>query len=154
MARARRTRTLAELQPESYCQLRRCRRGHTRDASAAAARRCTARGVQHRTLVSCDTLAAMVVVGIAKDAESVGMCPERLAQVKALCRGYVDRGEKAFTQVLVARAGKIVLEDSYGMADVDAQTPVADDAIVRIYSMTKPITCVAALMCYEQNCFR
>ena len=49
----------------------------------------------------------MVVVDVAEDAESVGVCPERLAQVKALCRGYVDRGEKAFTQVLIARAGKM-----------------------------------------------
>ena len=56
--------------------------------------------------------------------------------------------------MLVARAGKIVLEDSYGLADLEAQTAVADDAIVRIYSMTKPITCVAALMCYEKNCFQ
>ena len=47
----------------------------------------------------------MPLVGIAADAESVGMCPTRLAQVRDLCRGYVDRGEKAFTQVLVARAG-------------------------------------------------
>ena len=64
------------------------------------------------------------------------MCPQRLEQVRALCRGYVDRGQKAFSQVLVARCGKIVLEDSYGMADMAAGTPVADDAIVRIYSMT------------------
>lgn len=96
----------------------------------------------------------MGLVAIAEDAGSVGMCPERLAQVQAVCRGYVDRGEKAFTQVLVSRAGKVVLEDSYGMADLEAQKPVADDAIVRIYSMTKPITCVAALMCYEKNCFQ
>ena len=97
----------------------------------------------------------MVLAGIDADvAESVGMCPERLAQVQTLCRGYVDRGEKSFTQVLVARAGQVVLEDSYGMADLATQTPVADDAIVRIYSMTKPITCVAALMCYEKNCFQ
>ena len=45
----------------------------------------------------------MVVVGVAEDAESVGMCPERLAQVRTLCRGYVDRGEKAFTQVRLER---------------------------------------------------
>ena len=74
----------------------------------------------------------MGLIGIAGDAETVGMCTERLAQVQALCRGYVDRGEKAFTQVLVARGGKIVLEDSYGSADLATKTPVADDAIVRI----------------------
>ena len=34
------------------------------------------------------------------------------------------------------KRGKIVLEDSYGMADMAAGTPIADDAIVRIYSMT------------------
>ena len=66
----------------------------------------------------------MVVVDVAEDAESVGVCPERLAQVKALCRGYVDRGEKAFTQVLIARAGKIVLEDSYGMANLRIFAPL------------------------------
>ena len=47
-----------------------------------------------------------------------------------------------------------MLEDSYGLADMAAGTAVADDAIVRIYSMTKPITCVAALQCYEKNCFQ
>ena len=78
----------------------------------------------------------MTLVGISPDAGQVGMCPQRLSQVRELCRGYVDRGEKAFSQVLVARCGKIVLEDSYGMADMAAGTPVADDAIVRIYSMT------------------
>jgi hypothetical protein len=50
----------------------------------------------------------MTRVGVAADAESVGMCPDRLAQVQALCRGhvdrgYVDRGEKSFAQCLLAR---------------------------------------------------
>ena len=57
--------------------------------------------------------------------------------------------------MLVARHGKVVLEDSYGLADIaGAGTSIADDALVRIYSMTKPVTCVAALLCYEANCFQ
>ena len=46
--------------------------------------------------------------------------------------------------------GKVVYSDSYGLADVGAGTPLAENAIFRLYSMTKPITCVAAMVCYER----
>ena len=39
----------------------------------------------------------------------------------------------------------------YGRADLEAGRPVADDTLWRIYSMTKPITSVAALMLYERG---
>eukprot|EP00666_Eupelagonemidae_sp_cell4sb_P002168 gene2168-16917_t len=42
----------------------------------------------------------------------------------------------------------------FGWADVAAKKPIRDDSIVRLFSMTKPITCAAAMMCYERGCFQ
>ena len=42
---------------------------------------------------------------------------------------------------------------SYGLRDIDAGTPWSDDTLVRLFSMTKPITSVAAMMLYEQGVF-
>jgi CubicO group peptidase (beta-lactamase class C family) len=42
---------------------------------------------------------------------------------------------------------------TYGHRDVEAGVPVADDTVWRIYSMTKPITVVAALMLWEEGAF-
>ena len=47
----------------------------------------------------------------------------------------------------------MVLRDSSGCLDVENQVPVQDDTIVRIYSMSKPIACAAALICYELGHF-
>jgi CubicO group peptidase (beta-lactamase class C family) len=55
--------------------------------------------------------------------------------------------------VLVARRGQPVYLQRYGLCDVEAKKPVADDTIFRIYSMTKPITSVAILQLYEQGRF-
>lgn len=57
------------------------------------------------------------------------------------------------TQVLVARHGHILLRESYGFMDVAGHKPLAEDSLFRIYSMTKPLTCVAALVCYEMGYF-
>eukprot|EP01044_Picomonas_judraskeda_P005939 COSAG03_NODE_580_length_6871_cov_10.166716_6_plen_96_part_00 len=53
----------------------------------------------------------------------------------------------------MARHGHVVLRESFGLMDVAAATPLADNALFRIYSMTKPLTCVAALVCYEMGCY-
>ena len=86
-------------------------------------------------------------------AEDVGLSTERLARVSALCKSYVDSGRMPCTQVLVARHGEICLRESYGLMDVAGQKALADDALFRIYSMTKPLTCIAALVCYEMGCY-
>jgi CubicO group peptidase (beta-lactamase class C family) len=57
------------------------------------------------------------------------------------------------TQLLVARYGKVCLRSAYGMADEAAGAALGQDGLFRIYSMTKPLTCVAALVCYERGYF-
>ncbi|TQM15488.1 serine hydrolase domain-containing protein [Pseudonocardia kunmingensis] len=89
------------------------------------------------------------------DAEpgEVGFDAERLQRVGAHFRRYVDDGKLAGWTIAVARRGRVALLEHHGLADVEAQRPVTDDTLWRIYSMTKPITSVAALMLYERGAF-
>ena len=81
------------------------------------------------------------------------MDPARLERARQLSRRYVDEGKVPFSQLLVAHRGHIELQDSHGWANIERRAPIADDSIVRIYSMSKPIACAAALICYEMGHF-
>lgn len=85
--------------------------------------------------------------------ESVGLSSERLARITPVMQGYVDRGQVAGLSTLVARHGKIAHLQCFGQADVERGRPVNPDTIFRIYSMSKPITAVAALMLYERGLY-
>jgi len=85
--------------------------------------------------------------------ESVGMSSERLARIPRAMQGYVDRGEAEGIVALVARRGAIAHLSAVGCRDVERGEPMTDEAICRIYSMTKPVTSVAALMLYEEGAF-
>ena len=67
---------------------------------------------------------------------------------------YVAQQEIAGGVTLLARHGKIAHLGAYGMMDVEAEKPMTPDTIFRIASMTKPITCVAVMMLYEEGHFR
>lgn len=82
-----------------------------------------------------------------------GFCAERLGRIGAAMVRYVDEGKLAGIATLIARKGDIVHLDTVGWADVEQQRPLTEDAIYRIYSMTKPITIVAALMLWEEGRF-
>src|SRR5207237_3142076 len=84
--------------------------------------------------------------------ESVGMSSARLGRLEDhLKRNYIDTGKFPCTQTLVYRRGKLVHSAVQGLADVERKTPVKDDTIFRIYSMTKPITSVAFMMLVEEG---
>ena len=83
--------------------------------------------------------------------DEVGFDPDRLQRVDTHFRRYVDDGRLAGWTVAVARRGQVAMLAHYGLADIEAQRPVADDTIWRIYSMSKPITSVAVLMLYERG---
>ena len=87
-------------------------------------------------------------------AESVGMSSERLARVTAMSQGYVDENKLAGVVTLVARKGKIVHFEAVGQRGAENEQPLAKDALFRIFSMSKPITAVAAMMLYEEGKFR
>jgi CubicO group peptidase (beta-lactamase class C family) len=92
-------------------------------------------------------------LSIEVDADEVGFDPGRLQRLDDHFKGYVDDGRLPGWLMLVARAGSIAHLSTYGHRDVEAEVPVELDTVFRIYSMTKPITSVAALMLYEEGAF-
>jgi CubicO group peptidase (beta-lactamase class C family) len=87
------------------------------------------------------------------DPAEVGLDPERLERVDRHFRRYVDDGRLPGWLITLSRRGRLVYVSSYGSRDVEAGLPVETDTVWRIYSMTKPITSVAAMMLYEEGAF-
>jgi CubicO group peptidase (beta-lactamase class C family) len=85
-------------------------------------------------------------------AERVGMSAERLARIdRFITAKYLDTGKLPCAQTLVWRRGELVHASALGKADVERGTPLREDAIFRIYSMTKPVTSVAFMMLVEEG---
>jgi len=83
--------------------------------------------------------------------QDAGFSPERLERVANMLQGAVDSGEIPGAVVLIARNGKLVYHRAFGMQDVAKGVPMTTDSIFRIYSMTKPIASVAAMMLVEEG---
>jgi CubicO group peptidase (beta-lactamase class C family) len=84
--------------------------------------------------------------------EALGFSSARLAHLdRFLKERYIETGKLAGTQVMIARRGEIVHQSIAGLADRERNTPVRDDTIFRIYSMSKPITSVAFMMLVEEG---
>ena len=81
----------------------------------------------------------------------VGLCPDRTQRIVQVLQRDVDRGRLPGAAVLVARHGRVVLDAAVGRRDPAQDDAMGTDAIFRIYSMTKPIVSVAALMLVEQG---
>src|SRR5437764_931946 len=95
----------------------------------------------------------MADFGIDVDPGEVGLDDQRLARIDAHFKSYVDDGRLPGWQVMVSRRGKVAHLSSYGMADKESSRPVEADTLFRIYSMTKPVTSVAAMMLWEEGAF-
>jgi CubicO group peptidase (beta-lactamase class C family) len=80
------------------------------------------------------------------DATEAGFSPDRLDRIGAHFRRYVDDGRLPGWLTLISRAGKVVHLDTYGKRDLESGAPVELDTVFRFYSMTKPVTAVAAMM--------
>lgn len=85
---------------------------------------------------------------------AMGFNPARLAQLDKTLRGYIDRGELAGASVLIARNGKVVHLENFGYRDLAAKAPMTTDTIVRIWSMTKPVTAAAVMAAVEDGEFK
>ena len=85
------------------------------------------------------------------DAESVGMTTEGLHAVEAEMDRLVANGELVGMTAMIARRGRVVFEHAAGTLDVETGAPMRLDSLIRIYSMTKPITSAAALMLVDEG---
>ena len=95
----------------------------------------------------------MAELKIEVDPAEVGFSGERLGRIDRHFAKYVDDGRLPGWLIAVARHGKIVHLSTYGHRDVEAGLPVELDTVFRIYSMTKPVTSVAAMALYEEGAF-
>ncbi len=86
--------------------------------------------------------------------ESVGLSASRLKRIDAVIQRYIDCGQLAGAITVLARRGQVAQLGMYGQMDIAAGKPMQEDAIFRIFSMTKPITTLAVLMLYEEGAFQ
>lgn len=83
--------------------------------------------------------------------EAQGMSRERLARISAMLKADVAANKIPGAVLLVARHGKVVHCDAVGKVGPSTDAPMTRDAIFRIYSMSKPVTTVAAMMLVEEG---
>jgi CubicO group peptidase (beta-lactamase class C family) len=87
-------------------------------------------------------------------AEDAGMSSERLQRIRPAMDELVKDNRLPGILTLVQRRGKLVHFGASGLANIETQEPITESNIFRIYSMTKPIVSVAAMMLLEEGRFR
>jgi CubicO group peptidase (beta-lactamase class C family) len=109
-------------------------------------------------ICSLTVLAVVAATGLAAAAdlptagpEAVGLSSERLERVTAVLEHAVASGELPGAVALVARQGRVAYHRSFGMQDKTRGVAMAKDSIFRIYSMTKPLVSVAAMILVEEG---
>ena len=83
--------------------------------------------------------------------ESVGMSSPRLGRISETFRQHVEKGNLPGVVVMVARKGRLVYSEAVGFQNKESGKALSKDAIFRIYSMTKPLVSVAAMMLVEDG---
>jgi CubicO group peptidase (beta-lactamase class C family) len=92
-------------------------------------------------------------MNVEQDPAQAGFDPQRLQRIDRHFQRYVDDGKLPGFQLAVARDGKVVHVAQAGRRDIENDQPVTEDTLWRIYSMTKPITSVAAMLLWEEGAF-
>lgn len=83
--------------------------------------------------------------------EDVGMSSTRLNNIKSALQAEVDKGNIPGAVVMINRKGKLVYSEAVGYQDKASNKPMSKDLIFRIYSMTKPLASVAAMILVEEG---
>ncbi len=86
--------------------------------------------------------------------EGVGCSSERLARIKPVMQSYIEHHGFAGFSTMLARRGRVIHFEQVGWQDREMHTELSADTIFRIYSMTKPIICVAFMTLYEEGRFQ
>ena len=96
---------------------------------------------------------SIVTIDIVKP-ENLGISSKRLERLTTWLNEQVSSERVAGASVLLSRFGQTAFFKTAGYADAESQKPFEKDTIVRIFSMTKPVTTVAAMMLFEEGCFQ
>jgi len=82
---------------------------------------------------------------------AAGFSADGLAHVRDYMRNEVATGKIPGAVLLIQQHGQSVLLENFGVMDVDSRRPMTSDAIFRLYSMSKPVTSVAAMMLVDDG---
>ena len=96
---------------------------------------------------------AAAPLNVEVEARAAGFDEARLERIDRHFGRYVEDGRLPGWLLLISRGGKVVRLSTHGHRDVELGVRVEADTVFRIYSMTKPITAVAAMMLYEKGAF-
>jgi CubicO group peptidase (beta-lactamase class C family) len=102
-------------------------------------------------LLLCPVLGWAQSLSYATKPEDVGFSHERLDRIAETINADIAKGIIPGATLLIARNRKIAYYESFGWLDAQSKTPMPKNAIFRIYSMSKPITSVAAMILVEQG---
>ena len=104
----------------------------------------------NRALVAAALLWAGGAIAEDQDAGS-GLLPRALAHIDDYVTADIAKGVVPGATITIVRHGKVAYRRAWGERDPTNRAPMTDDAIFRIYSMSKPITTVAAMMLVEEG---
>ena len=116
--------------------------------------------IESRGFLLAAAVAAAAAVGLSAEEfpaatpEEVGMSSERLRAIDAVMRRHVDSGAIQGAVTAVARRGKVVHFEAYGLMDATRGRTMQADAIFRMASSSKPVLAVAAMILFEEGLLR
>ena len=85
------------------------------------------------------------------DPDAAGLSPAGLARLDAYIKNEIATEKIPGALMMIERHGKLGYYASFGVRDPGTKAPMSDDTIFRIYSMSKPVTSVAAMMLVEEG---
>ena len=93
-------------------------------------------------------------VGAQEQANEVAVVQDQpFGAVTQVIQDYVDQGQIAGAVTMISQNGDIVYRSALGTTGIDEETPLPEDGLFRIYSMSKPISAVALMQLYEKGKF-
>ena len=83
--------------------------------------------------------------------EKAGMSPERIERVRQFIQGYINAGKHFGAEIIVARNGRIALQEAFGFAGPERDRPLPAGSVYSIFSVSKTFTSVLTLMAIEKG---
>src|SRR3954451_9556788 len=89
--------------------------------------------------------------GVQTSPKEAGLSPAALARIDAYIKNEIATEKIPGALMMIERHGKLGYYATFGIRDPATKAPMSDDTIFRIYSMSKPVTSVAAMMLVEEG---
>ena len=97
------------------------------------------------------TVDARISSIVRADAAGLGFDPAKLDVARQALKADVASGKIAGAYLLIGRRGKVAFQEGFGVQGPGQTTPVSDETIFRIFSMTKPVVSVTAMTLVEDG---